>query len=273
MNRKKKRRNLNLIVGLSILLFFLGTMIVSFFYTPHDVNAIAVSNKLQAPNTDHWFGTDPFGRDIFSRIMVGMQTAFFVGGIVVVMGLFFGTIIGGVAGYIGGWVDEYIMRAIDALMAFPGIILAIMIVAVFGTGTLNTAIALGILATPGIARIARSGFIQNKELEYVTAAKAIGVHPFKIIFREILPNIYSPLIVAASVAFAIALLAEASLSYLGLGVQPPDPSLGRMLKESQEYLTTSPWFTLAPGITITLLVLGFYMLSNGIRDLTDHRSK
>ncbi|WP_462413325.1 ABC transporter permease [Neobacillus sp. Marseille-QA0830] len=270
---KRKKINLNLLVGSIVLLFFLVTMIVSFFYTPYDVNAIAVSNKLQAPSHAHWFGTDPFGRDILSRIMAGTQTAFFVGAVVTLIGVVFGTLIGGFAGYVGGWMDEITMRAIDALMAFPGIILAIMIVAVFGTGTLNTAVALGILATPGIARIARSGFIQNKQLEYVTAAKAVGVHPLKIIFREILPNIYSPLIVAASVAFAIALLAEASLSYLGLGVQPPDPSLGRMLKESQEYLTTSPWFTLAPGITITLLVLGFYMLSNGIRDLTDHRSK
>ncbi|WP_042457107.1 ABC transporter permease [Neobacillus dielmonensis] len=270
---KRKKINLNLLVGCFVLLFFLVTMVVSFFYTPYDVNAIAVSNKLQAPSSAHWFGTDPFGRDILSRIMAGTQTAFFVGSVVTLIGVVFGTLIGGFAGYVGGWLDEIIMRAIDALMAFPGIILAIMIVAVFGTGTLNTAIALGILATPGIARIARSGFIQNKQLEYVSAAKSIGVHPLKIIFREILPNIYSPLIVAASVAFAIALLAEASLSYLGLGVQPPDPSLGRMLKESQEYLTTSPWFTLAPGITITLLVLGFYMLSNGIRDLTDHRSK
>lgn len=273
MSGRKKRKNLNLIFGLVILLFFFIVMLISFFYTPYDVNAIAVSKKLQAPSAAHWFGTDTFGRDILSRIMAGTQTAFFVGAIVVTMGIVFGTIIGGIAGYLGGWIDELIMRAVDGLMAFPGIILAIMIVAVFGTGIVNTAIALGILATPGIARIARSGFIQNKELEYVAAAKAIGVHPMKIIFREILPNIYSPLIVAASVAFAIALLAEASLSYLGLGVQPPDPSLGRMLKESQEYLTSSPWFTLAPGLTITLLVLGFYMLSNGIRDLTDHRSK
>lgn len=271
--KNKKRKNLNLMVGSIILLFFLVTMVLSFFYTPYDVNEMVVKNKLQSPSAEHWFGTDPFGRDIFSRIMVGTQTAFFVGVIVVAIGVIFGTIIGGLAGYIGGWIDEIIMRAVDALMAFPGIILAIMIVAVFGTGIVNTAIALGVLATPGIARIVRSGFIQNKELEYVTAAKAMGVHPMKIIFREILPNIYSPLIVAASVAFAIALLAEASLSYLGLGVQPPDPSLGRMLKESQAYLTTSPWFTLAPGITITFLVLGFYMLSNGIRDLTDHRSK
>lgn len=164
------------------------------------------------------------------------------------------------------------MRIIDAMMAFPGILLAIMIVAVFGTGILNTAIALGILAIPGITRIARSGFIQNKELEYVTAARAVGVHPIKIVFGEILPNIYSQLIVAGSVAFAVALLAEASLSYLGLGVQPPDPSLGRMLNEAQEYLTTNPWYSLAPGLFITLIVLGFYLLSNGLRELSDHRS-
>ncbi|MEW9677172.1 ABC transporter permease [Lentibacillus sp. L22] len=269
---RKKFRNVNLIFGGSILLFFICLMIISFFYTPYDVNAMHVSDKLQGPSATHWFGTDKFGRDILSRVMVGTQTGFLVGAIVVTMGLILGTLIGGIAGYKGGWIDEIMMRCIDGLMAFPGIILAIMIVAVFGTGILNTSIALGILATPGIARIARSGFMQQKELEYVEAAKSIGLHPVKIVFREILPNIYSPLIVAGSVAFAIALLAEASLSYLGLGVQPPDPSLGYMLKESQEYLSTSPWYALAPGITITMIVLGFYMLSNGVRDMTDVRS-
>lgn len=268
-----KMKNLNLIVGSAILIFFLGMMIISFFYTPYNIDKMDIVNKLQAPSHAHWFGTDKFGRDIFSRIMAATQTAFFVGAVVVAMGVVFGTLIGGIAGYVGGWVDEIVMRIIDGLMAFPGIILAIMIVAVFGTGTLNTAIALGILATPSIARIVRSGFLQNKELEYVTAARAIGVHPIQIIFREILPNIYSPLIVAGSVAFAFALLAEASLSYLGLGVQPPEPSLGDMLNSSQEYLISNPWYTLAPGLTITLLVLGFYLFSNGVRELTDHRSK
>ncbi|WP_017378542.1 ABC transporter permease [Paenisporosarcina sp. TG-14] len=265
-------KNINLVGGLLILSSFLLLMVISFFYTPHDVNAMNISNKLQSPNAVNWFGTDEFGRDIFSRIMEGTQTAFFVGTLTVLIGVTFGTLIGGVAGYVGGWVDEVFMRIMDALMAFPGIILALMLVAVFGPGMLNTSIALGIIAIPSISRIARSGFIQQREFEYVLSARLIGVKPFMIMFKHILPNVSSPLIVAGSISFAIAMLAEAALSYLGLGVQPPSPSWGRMLKDSQSYLTSSPWYTYAPGIAITFMVLGFYMLSNAIRDIMDPRS-
>ncbi|GGA65025.1 ABC transporter permease [Ornithinibacillus halotolerans] len=266
-------KNINLLLGSLILLAFLVIMVVSFFYTPYDVNEMEVANKLQPPSSAHWFGTDEFGRDIFSRIMVGTQTAFFVGVVSVSIGMTFGIIIGGVAGYFGGWIDEIIMRVIDALMAFPGIILALMLVAVFGTGMLNTSIALGLMAIPGIARIARSGFLQSKDLEYVQAARLTGLSSWKIMFKHILPNVASPLIVAASIAFAVAMLAEAGLSYLGLGVQPPDPSWGRMLKDSQSYMVSAPWYTYAPGVVITLLVLGFYMLSNAVRDLQDPRMR
>lgn len=264
-------KNINLFVGGLILLFFFIMMVVSFFYTPYDVNSMDIANKLKPPSSSHLLGTDEFGRDIFSRIMQGTQTAFFVGVVSVSIGMVVGTIIGGVAGYFGGWIDEIIMRIIDALMAFPGIILALMLVAVFGTGIVNTSIALGLMAIPGIARIARSGFLQSKELEYVQAAKLMGLSQMKIMFKHILPNVASPLIVAASIAFAVAMLAEAGLSYLGLGVQPPDPSWGRMLKDSQSYLVSAPWYTYAPGAVITLMVLGLYMVSNAIRDMHDPR--
>lgn len=265
-------KNINLLLGVAILVVFFFMMMVSFFYTPHDVNTMNIPNKLQAPSSEHIFGTDEFGRDIFSRILKGSQTAFFVGLLTVAIGVFFGVLIGAAAGYFGGWLDEIFMRLMDALMAFPGIILALMLVAVFGPGIVNTSIALGIIAIPSIARVTRSGFIQQKEAEYVMASKLIGMNPFTIMFRQILPNVSSQIIVAASIAFAIAMLAEAALSYLGLGVQPPDPSWGRMLKDSQAYLIGAPWYTYAPGGAITLLVLGLYLFSNAIRDILDPRS-
>lgn len=272
-NVQRFAKNTNLIIGLLIVVGFFMVMIVSFFYTPFDVNAMNIPEKLRGPSSMYFFGTDEFGRDIFSRIMKGTQTAFAVGILTVVIGVTFGILIGAIAGYVGGWIDEICMRFMDALMAFPGIILALMLVAIFGPGIVNTAIALGIIAIPGIARIARSGFVQHRDAEYVLAAKLIGVNPFKIMFRHILPNISSQIIVAATVTFAAAMLAEAALSYLGLGVQPPNPSWGRMLKDSQAYLMSAPWYIYAPGGAITLLVLGLYMLSNVFRDFMDPRSK
>ena len=264
---------INLIVGLLVVVGFFIVMLVSFVYTPHDVTSMNIPEKLSKPNSVYYFGTDEFGRDIFSRIMKGTQTAFTVGILTVCIGTIFGVLIGGIAGYIGGWIDEIFMRIMDALMAFPGIILALMLVAVFGPGIINTSIALGIIAIPGIARIARSGFVQHRDSEYVLAAKLIGVKSYKVMFRHILPNISSQIVVAATITFATAMLAEAALSYLGLGVQPPNPSWGSMLKDSQAYLTSAPWYTFAPGGAITLLVLGLYMLSNVFRDYLDPRSK
>ncbi len=272
-NVQKFAKHTNLIIGLLIVVGFFSVMIVSFFYTPFDVNVMNIPEKLRGPSSVYFFGTDEFGRDIFSRIMKGTQTAFAVGILTVVIGVTFGILIGAIAGYVGGWIDEICMRFMDALMAFPGIILALMLVAIFGPGIVNTAIALGIIAIPGIARITRSGFVQHRDAEYVLAAKLIGVNPFKIMFRHILPNISSQIIVAATVTFATAMLAEAALSYLGLGVQPPNPSWGRMLKDSQAYLMSAPWYIYAPGGAITLLVLGLYMLSNAFRDFMDPRSK
>lgn len=264
---------INLIVGLLVVVGFFLIMLVSFFYTPHDVTSMNIPEKLSKPNSVYFFGTDEFGRDIFSRIMKGTQTAFAVGILTVCIGITFGVLIGGIAGYIGGWIDEILMRIMDALMAFPGIILALMLVAVFGPGIVNTSIALGIIAIPNIARIARSGFVQHRDAEYVLAAKLIGVKPYKVMFSHILPNVSSQIVVAATVTFATAMLAEAALSYLGLGVQPPNPSWGSMLKDSQAYLTSAPWYAFAPGGAITLLVLGLYMLSNAFRDYLDPRSK
>lgn len=259
--------------GVVIIVFMLVIMLVSFIYTPYNSEDINGDNKLQNPSLKHWLGTDNFGRDILSRVMKGSQIAFLVGIVAVSIGLIFGTLIGAIAGYFGGWIDNVLMRIMDAMIAFPGIIIALMFVAIWGYGIINTMIALGIMAIPNFARIAYSGFLQAKELMYVKMAKSIGVSHFRIMFVHILPNIISPLIVAASLGFASAVLAEAGLSYLGLGVQPPDPSWGTMLHESQSYFYKVPMFSLAPGIMITLLVFGFNLLGDGLRDLNDPRKR
>ena len=246
-------------------------MMVSFVYTPYEVNTMDISSRFLSPSLTHLLGTDNFGRDILSRIMAGTQTTFSIGTVTVLIGLTLGTLIGAFAGFLGGWVDEIIMRIIDTLMAFPKILLAIVIIAVFGTGRLNTMLALGIMFIPFFARISRSGFIQFKEFEFVTWARALGAGPLRIMFVHILPNVIQPLIVAASISFASAILTESELSYLGLGVQPPDPSLGRMLSESQNYLLKSPYYTISTGLVIMLAVLGFNFIGDGLGKMRDIR--
>ncbi|WP_281833324.1 ABC transporter permease [Propionigenium maris] len=255
----------NLIIGGGILSFLLLIMGISFFYLPHSVTEIHTSLRLSPPSSSYLLGTDNFGRDILSRLMKGSQTAFLVGVISVSIGSSMGVFLGAVSGYFGGRTDEIIMRIIDAMMAFPGILFALMFISVFGVGIENTMIAIGIMSIPTFARITRSGFLREKELEYVRAARVRGASNLRIIYHHILPNVLSPVIVAATMSFSNAILAEAALSYLGLGVQAPNPSWGRMLSESQMYFMTAPWYTLAPGIMISLTVLALNMLGDFLR--------
>ncbi len=267
-----RKVSLNLILGGALVLLFLFTMVVSFFYTPYDVNQMRSEERLLPPGGRYRLGTDNFGRDILSRIMKGTQTAFLVGTISVIIGMVMGVILGAVSGYFGGWLERIIMQINETIQAFPGVLLALMIVAAFGPGTFNTIIALSITAIPGFMRITRSGFLQYKEYSFVEAAEMLGISSPGIMFKHILPNLYPTIVVAASAGFAGTLLAEAGLSYLGLGVQPPEPSWGRMLHEAQSYLFKAPCYSLAPGFTILLSVLGFNLLSDGVRDLLDPKS-
>lgn len=266
-------KNKNFCIGAVLLGFLLLMLVISFIYLPYPPDEIDSANILVKPSAEHLLGTDNFGRDILSRIMKGSQTAFGVGLGAVLIGLIAGVLLGAVAGYRGGITDEIIMRIMDAKMAFPGIILALVLITVFGNGIGNMILALGIMAIPRFCRITRSGFMQIKEMDYVKAARTRGISGIRIMIFHILPNISSSLLVTLTLGFSSAVLSEAGLSFLGLGIQPPAASWGRMLLEAQSYLLTDPFFAVVPGMMITIMVLGFNLLGDGLRDLLDHETR
>lgn len=264
-----KKKNLNLIIGLILAGLVLVLVFVGIFWTPYDPLKMSLELKTNAPSMAHPFGTDNYGRDIFSRVMSGAGTTFFVALCTVVIGVFFGTIVGLVSGYIGGWFDEIVMRLNDMLTAFPSILLALILVSLIGPGKYNIILALGILFIPSFARIVRSDMIRLKERGFVKSAKLIGASKLRIIFIHILPNAFRGILTTAAVGFNNAVLAEAGMSYLGLGVQPPEASLGRMLLEAQSFLFKAPWYALFPGLMIVVIILGFSLISEGIGEKND----
>lgn len=263
MNRYLK--NKSFITGLAMVLAMALIMLIGFVWMPYDPTAQELTNKLKLPSTAHLLGTDQFGRDILSRIMQGIRISFMIGLAVTAAGGVIGTLIGAFCGYFGGAVDEICMKLVDAMMAFPGVLLALMLIAVFGNGISNTVAALTIMAIPRFVRISRSGYMRNREAEYVKAERVRGASPMRIMFRHILGNITSELAATASLTFAGAIMSEAGLSYLGMGVTPPHPSLGQMLSEAQDSLLRAPWYVLIPTGVITLLVLGFNLMGDGIQ--------
>ena len=244
---------------------------LSFVWTPWSPYEMDIVNKLQAPSGAHWLGTDVFGRDVASLLLVGARSSILVGVIAVGIGLTVGTALGLLAAARRGWVEEGIMRLSDFSLAFPAILSAIMMTAVFGAGIVNAIIAIGIYNIPTFARITRASANAIWSREYVAAARACGKGRFAITMQHVLPNISAVLIVQSTIRFAIAILAEAALSYLGLGTQPPQPSWGRMLAEAQTMMWQAPLLAVFPGMAIAFAVLGLNLLGDGLRDLLDPR--
>lgn len=251
--------------GLIITGFFLLLGIVGLFWTPYSTTAMSAADRFLAPCAAHPMGTDNFGRDILSRVMSGLGMTVTVGVAVVFVSGAIGLIVGALTGYFGGIFDEIIMRFNDALNSFPSILMALVVVSILGSGKYHVILALSIVFIPSFVRVVRSEYIRCKSYDYVTNAKLMGVKPLRIIFVHLLPQAASTFLVAVTIGFNNAILAEAGLSYLGIGVQPPDASLGKMLSDAQGYLFTAPWYALFPGIMVVLFVLGFSLLGEGIR--------
>ena len=263
---RQKKIPLNFKIGAAITGVMTLLILMSFVYTPYDITKMDSASKLAAPSLAHLMGCDNFGRDIFSRVLKGMENTFVIALLTVVIGTAGGIIIGAFTGYFGGWLDEVLMRIIDVVFAFPSILLALVFVSIFGTGRYNVVAALGVAFIPSFARIVRGEFIKYREMDYVKSARLAGVGILRIIFVHILPNTLTVLTSSIMIGFNNAVLAEAGMSYLGIGVQPPDASLGSMLSESQTYLFSAPWYAIFPGLMIILLVLGFSLLADGLKD-------
>jgi peptide/nickel transport system permease protein len=261
----------NLLLGGILVGLVVVAALLSFVWTPFDPVKVDATHRLLGFTGSHWFGTDKFGRDLLSQLMVGARTTLYVGVVAVGIAAVIGTPLGILAGMSPRWLGEFVMRVNDLVLAFPALLLAIMFGAVFGADTLTAMVAIGIATIPSFARIARSGTLQVMSTEFVLAARAGGRSRLTIALRHVLPNVSGLLIVQASVSFAIAVLAEAALSFLGFGTRPPTPSWGRMLQESQELLTVQPRLALVPGIAIAVAVLGFNLLGDGLRDRLDPR--
>lgn len=270
--RLKKWLRLNFLTGLAIVLAVIGTAILSFFWTPFDPELIDASKpRLPLGEQGHVLGTDQFGRDLFSQLMVGSRTALFVGVLAVTIAVLIGVPIGGLAAARRGWVEDVLMRLSDVVYAFPPVLLAILLVAAARPGTAAAMVAIGVAYVPIVARVTRGAALSIYQRDFVAAARGYGRRGSFIFVRHILPNIASVLIVQITVLFALAILAEAALSFLGIGTQPPTASWGRSLRDAQTFIRLAPRLAFWPGFAIAITVLGFNLLGDGIRDALDPR--
>ena len=239
--------------------------VVGFFWTPYSTTAMSASEKFDPPSLLHIFGTDNFGRDIFSRVMKGLGTTIGISSLVVLISGSTGILLGALTGYFGGIADEIVMRITDAVNGFPSILLTLVIISLLGSGRQNVIISLGIVFVPSYVRMVRSQYLKLRDADYIRRARLLGVKDFRILFVHILPNIFSVFWVSVMIGFNNAILAESGMSYLGTGVQPPEASLGNMLSDAQGYLQAAPWYALFVGMSIVWVVLGFSLFGEGIR--------
>ena len=266
---RRALRHPSFVVGASLSLLLTAAALLSLVWAPYPPAEIDIPSKLQPPSVAHWLGTDSLGRDIASQLLVGAQNSIVVGVVAVSIGLLVGVALGCLASAKRGWVEELVMRASDFTFAFPALLSAIMLTAIYGPGLLMSIVAIGIFNIPVFARITRGAANAVWARDYITAARAAGKGPLAITVDHVLPNIASQLIVQATISFATAILAEAALSYLGLGTQPPQPSWGRMLNEAQTLMFQAPMLAVYPGVAIVLSVLGLNLMGDGLRDLMD----
>jgi peptide/nickel transport system permease protein len=270
--RRLKRRR-GALVGLAIVLMFVALALFAPWLAPQDPIATDWGAIRQAPSAAHWFGTDEIGRDVFARVVWGTRASLLAGVVSVSISLLLGVPIGLAAGFVGGWVDALISRITDAFLACPFLILAIALAAFLGPSLANAMIAIGVSATPIFVRLTRAQVMTVRVEDFIEAARAVGNPPWRIALRHVLPNVMAPVIVQATLAVAAAVIAEASLSFLGLGQQPPAPSWGSMLNTAKNFIDNAPWMAIWPGLSIFLLVLSFNLLGDGLRDALDPRQR
>lgn len=268
---RRLRRNRAAVIGAGIVGVFILLAVFASVLAPYSPVQGALQDRLLPPSPAHWFGTDELGRDLFSRILFGAQISLQIQIVAVALALFIGVVLGSVGGYLGGRADNIIMRCMDVLLAFPSIFLALAIIAALGTGLFNLMLAAGISSIPAFARIVRASVLSLKEREFVEAALALGGGTNRVMFRHLLPNCLAPLIVQSTLRMATVLLTASGLSFLGLGVQPPTPEWGAMLSNARSYLIVAPHVATIPGLAIMIVVVGFNLFGDGLRDTLDPR--
>lgn len=273
MFAKRFFKNKLSILGLAVVIILILVSLLAGVLRPYDPLKISISTRTQGPSPTHYLGTDHFGRDIYSRILSGAIISLTVGILSVALGALIGIILGAIGGYFGGWLDYVIVLIMDTIISFPATLLAIGLMSVMGLGVTNIIVALAFIGIPVYGRVVRGAVLSIREKEYIEAARASGSSHLKLILIHVLPNAMAPLIVVTTIGVANAILIEAALSFLGLGVAPPAPSWGNMLADGRNFITQAPWMTIFPGIAISITVLGFNTLGDGLRDVLDPKLK